>query len=449
MEIGLKLDEIERAYMAMTPRSKELFEESMKITPAGVHHASMIKPWPIERGVVPPFIHEAKGQYMWDADGNKYCDYFNHGVLFLGHAHPAVVKAIQEQAARGGAMMGDHTDLQIRHVKKIISMVPCAEEVRFCNSGTEATMYAIRIARAYTKREKVGKFAGDFHGANDQLYVAVGAPYDKPQSGGIPSDCYKNTIVLTENDVEGLEKAVKQHDFAAIICEFIHGSGEAGMQMDLDFLKALREITEENGVVLIADEVISGFRMAPGGAQEYLGVTPDLTAMGKMIGGGIGGSGGFCGKSEVMEIVNTKVPGRERWEAAITCGTFSGNAISMAAGYAALDTIDEAKGELNRYANRLGDRAREELNEFFEAQKIKAQAIGTGSLVNVQFTEKPIQYVQDLAATDKKAQYRYHLWMATQGIFTLPGCNFYISAVHTEEDIDFLTEKTKEYLKKA
>lgn len=443
----MKLEEIERAYIESIPKSIEFYKQSSTVTPAGVHHGGMIGPWPIDRGVIPPFMREAKGQYMWDVDGNKYCDYYNHGALFLGHAHPVVVKAVQEQMALGGAMMGDHNEFQIMHSNKVTSMVPCAEEVRFCNSGTEGTMYAIRLARTYTKRKKVAKIAGHFHGANDQLYVAVSPPFDKPQTGGVPGECFTNTVVLYEGDVEGLEKAAKQNDLAAIICCFVHGSGGGGIQMDIEYIKALREVTEENGIVLINDEVITGFRLAPGGAQEYVGLTPDLAVLGKMVSGGIGSAGGFCGKSEIMEMANPKIPGYERWERATTAGTFSGNSLSMAAGYAALDLIDKAEGSLNRHANKLGEKAKKELNQFFEEEKIKAQAVGTGSMISVYFTEKPIKSCYDLEATDKKALYRYHLWLVTQGVYTLLGKNFYISAVHTEEDIDYLVEKTREYFK--
>lgn len=438
----MKLGEIERLYRERTRISAKLYRQAARLTPGGVHHQAMIARWPIQRGVCPPFINEAKGQYMSDVDGNKYTDYYNHGALFLGHAHPVVVKAVQEQIARGGAMMGDFTELQIECCKQITSMVPSAKEVRFCNSGTEGTMYAIRLARAYTKTKEIGKFAGHFHGYSDQLYLALSPPYNKPSTAGVPSGCIENTVILRET-MESVEKAVKQNDFAAIICEVIKGSTGGGMHMDIEFLEALREITRENGIVLIFDEVISGFRIAVGGAQEYFNVLPDLTVLGKNVTGGIGGAGAFCGGHAIMEVANPKVYEPEK--TAKTGGTFSGNALNMAAGLACLKFIANANGALNRHANRLGDKAKERLNDFFEKKKVKAQAIGTGSFLHVAITDKHISIADDLLEANKQEQYKYHLWLITQGIYISPGSNFYISAVHTQNDIDALIEKTQEY----
>lgn len=446
----IELNELERVWKDKHPNSIKLYEEAIKYTPAGVHHAGMIKFWPTHRGMHPPYIDRAKGQHIWDVDGNMYTDYYSHGALFLGHAHPAVVKAIEEQAALG-PFAGDFSEIQVKLVKKVVKMVPCAETVKFCNSGTEATMYAIRIARVYTGREKIIKFAGHFHGCQDQLYTNfLGEhPFDLLyESGGVPQDCYKHTVVIKDGDVGILEEAIRKNNPAAVIFCFSYGSSGCGMpiggEKHNEFLKALREITKENDVILIADEVITGFRLAPGGGQEYFGIDVDMATLGKMVTGGIAGAGAVVGKREIMAITNPKT--HERGKFAETCGTFSGNPMCMAAGYAALDVIDKAEGRLNQYANRLGGRFREELNEVFERYNFPAQAVGCGSTNGVVFTKNlPVKSYFDVVKGSKEEAYKYRLWLMTHaGIYTTGA--FFISSAHTDEDMNLLIKSTEEFV---
>jgi len=448
------LDEIEQAYKEKTVKSTELYEQSVKTAVAGVHHNGMIANWPVERGIAPLFMNKGEGSRVWDVDGNEYADYWlGHSALFLGHAYPAVVKAVQEQAALS-AFVGDHTEIQLKLQNKISKMMPCAEMVRFCNSGTEAGLYAVRVARGYTKRHKIGKFAGDYHGTFDQLYWYKSAPYDRPMSAGILEDTRKNTVRLQYDDIDWLEKAVKKNDLAAIFFTPAAGSEGGALAPNPEFLMALRDIATEHDILLIADEVVTGFRLARGGGQEYFGVPSDMAMLGKIMGGGIGAVGAVVGKRDIMEVMNPKVPERATWERVDTKGTFSGNALVSAAGFATLDIIDKAEGELNRHANRLGDKLREDLSDLFERRKIKAQAVGSGSLVSVHFTDRPLRYVSDLLypgakeTTDRKALYEYSMWLITHGIYTNPRHNFHISTVHTDADIEKFVRITEEYLKK-
>lgn len=448
----LEIDEIEQAWKEKHPKSRELFEEAVKYVPGGSHHHSMIAFWHTERGMYPPYIAKAQGPHIWDVDGNMYADYYNHGALFLGHAHPAIIKAIREIAPLG-PFSGDFSEIQIKHMKKIIKMVPSAEMIKFCMSGTEATMYAIRIARTHTKRQKVVKLAGHFHGCQDQLFTDYlgHPPFARPyNTAGVPNDCFKNTVVVKDGDVEALEKAVKKHEPAAVIFCFAHGSASGGMAVGepntAEYLKALREITSENGVVLIADEVITGFRLAPGGGQEFFSADVDLTVFGKMVAGGIPGAGAVAGKSEFMEATNPKThkPG----EYAATCGTFSGNPLCSAAGHAALDVIDRAGGGLNRHGNELGERFRNGLNDLFERYEYPAQAVGCGSMNGVVFTEKlPVRTCYEARAGDPEELYKYRLWLMTHaGIYTTGA--FFISAVHTYDHIDDIISATEDFIKK-
>ncbi|MFQ6077361.1 MAG: aspartate aminotransferase family protein, partial [Candidatus Bathyarchaeia archaeon] len=364
----LDIDELEDIWKRQHPKSKILFEEAQKVTPGGVHHTMMIDKWPTERGVYPFYVKKAQGVKLWDVDGNTYTDYFAHAATFLGHTNPDVIKAIQKQAAVG-PFAHDFSEINLKLVKKIIKMVPCAEVVDFVNSGTEANMGALRYARVYTKRKKIVKFDGHFHGWLDQL-TSVHA--------GIPEDVFKNTIVIREDDIKVLEKTIKEENPAAVIFHFSYGSAGGGMAMGdenpREYMKAMREITSENDVLLIADEVVTGFRYAPGGAQEYFNIDVDLTTLGKMVTGAIGGSGAIIGKEEVMEVGNPKK--RPPGECPLTGGTFSGNPMNSAAGYAALDVIDRAKGKLNEHANKLGERFRDGLNEVFQRYNFPAQAVG-------------------------------------------------------------------------
>jgi len=444
--VGLVLDpaELEILWRNQHPKSKALFEEAQRIIPGGVHHSMMIEKWPTERAVYPFYVTKAEGARIWDVDGNVYTDYYGHGATFLGHTHPEVIKSIQEYAALG-PFSNDFTEINLKLVKKIIKMVPCAEAVDLVNSGTEANMGALRYARAYTGRKKIIMFDGHFHGWSDQL---------TSNHFGIPDEVFANTVVIKEGDISLLERTIKEEKPAAILFHFAYGGAGGGMAMggenSLEFMKAMREIASKYGVLLIADEVVTGFRCAVGGAQEYFNIDVDLTTLGKLVGGTMGSSGAIVGKREVMDVGNPK--SRPRHEHVFTGGTFSGNPLNSAAGYAALDVIDRAEGRLNAHANGLAERFRNGLNDIFERYSYSAQAVGCCSANGVAFTDKlPIKSALEYRArASREKMYLWHMYLASQyGIYTPPGLGaIFVSAVHNTDDIDHLIASTEEFVRK-
>ncbi len=449
----LSLKDIEHVWMKKIPKSRKLHEKALLMTPGGGPHCGIVSKWPVQRQVYPPYVWKSKGPCMWDVDGNTYTDYDNHCALFLGHAHPDVVKAIQEQAALRPFAF-DFSEIQVNLTEKISKMMRTAEVIDFVNSGTEASMGAVRIARAYTKRKTILKFEDHYHGWSDTLFsseIGVGKP--TKSTAGIPDECFKYTIVVQEGNLELVEKMIKTHNPAAVIMTFSHGSRRGGMSVSapktIEYLKGLREITEENDVLLICDEVVTGFRNAPGGAQEYFGVYADLITLGKMVTGGFAGAGGIAGKREIMEIANPI--GKEKWECAATWGTFTGSPLQMAAGYAALQVIDHAGGRLNRYANRLGQKLRDGLNEIFERHAFPAEAVGCASISGICFTKQlPIKTPLEYAAKQNYAMLRkWHMWLMTYaGIFHNPGSASSLGATHSIEDIDTYLESAEDFVKK-
>ena len=440
----LSISYLEGIWKAKHPKSRVLFEQARQVTPGGAHHPKMVNQWHTEREVYPFYVTKAEGTKLWDVDGNIYTDYFSHAATFLGHTYPEVIEAIREYAPLG-PFSHDFTEINLKLVKKITKMVPCAEIVDCVNSGTEATMGALRYARAYTGRSKIIRFRGAYHGWGDQL-VSEGA--------GIPKEVLANIIEIPENDTRILEQTIKEESPAAVIFHFAYGSGGGGMAIGgenpLEFMKTMREIANEHDALLIADEVVTGFRYAPGGAQQYFGIDVDMAALGKMVGGAICGSGAIVGKREIMEMGDPKkrvYPDK----CARTEGTFSGNPLTSAAGHAALDAIDKARGKLNDHANRLGERFRNELNEIFQSYDFPACAVGCCSTNGVAFTDKsPTSATDYMMKTNPQMLYKWHMYLATHcGIYTYPGSGgIFISAVHTEADIDSLVEGTEEFVRR-
>jgi glutamate-1-semialdehyde 2,1-aminomutase len=306
-------------------------------------------------------------------------------------------------------------------------------------------MGAIRIARAYTKRKKIVRFDGHFHGWSDQL---------ASEFAGIPEEVHANTTVISENSIDALTDVVRRENPAAVIFHFVYGSAGGCMAMGdedpIQFMKAMRELTSKHGVLLIADEVITGFRLARGGGQEYFGIDVDLATLGKIVGGSIGGSGAIVGKEEIMSVADPKKQGLG--EVPFTGGTFSGNPLNSAAGYAALDVIDRADGILNEHANKLGERLRNGLNSVFRKYEFPAQAVGCGSCNSVAFTDKlPIKSVTEYKQRQNHGVlYKWHMYLAVHyGIYTYPGGGaFYIMTPHTNEDIDRVIAATEDFVKK-
>ena len=410
-------------------KSIKLFTEAQTLFPGGVN--SPVRAFRAVGGQ-PLFIERGEGPYLFDVDGNRYIDYvLSWGPLITGHAHPKVIEAVQ-QAALKGTSYGAPSPLEIDLAKSVMDFMPNIEMIRFVNSGTEATMSALRLARAYTKRDKIIKFDGCYHGHADLLLVQAGsgvATLGLPDSPGVPADTVKNTLVADFNSLESVETLFKKYpdQIAAIIVEPV--AGNMGVVPPVKgFLEGLRVITSREGSVLIFDEVMTGFRVHKGGAQTLYNIKPDLTTLGKVIGGGLP-VGAYGGKREIMQMV---APVGPMYQA----GTLSGNPLAMSAGIAALSLIREEKcwEKLEQAAGRL------EAGISSEAKQagIPIQGTRVGTMFTTFFSEtKPIDWTT-VKAADKVRFGKFFQKMLGKGVYLAPS-QFeagFISIMHTDDVID-------------
>jgi glutamate-1-semialdehyde 2,1-aminomutase len=430
--------------MSKLHKSKDLFEEARKLTPGGVHSAIRFsEPYPI-------FISEAKGAKIYDVDGNEYIDYhLAFGPVVLGHASSRVVAAVTEQLSKG-IIFGFSNELEIKVAKKIKTHVPSAQMIRFCNSGTEATYHAIRVARAYTKKDKIVKFEGAYHGWHDYVSVSSSpsltdagpreSPVSVPDTEGMSRETAKNTIVVPFNDSEVMEKTIKKYGdtIAALITEPILHGNAACIVPKAGFLKFLREITEDNDIILIFDEVVSGFRHHLGGAQKLFNVTPDLTTFGKAMANGLPVAA-VCGKKDVLEMF--KPTGKVDYG-----GTFNGNPVSMAATLATIRELERA--HVCQSLFNLGEEIRNQLYEVIAELKLRAQIVGFGSVFQLLFTDEEIHDYRDVLTCDTKSFGKFQKEMMNRGIFMIPhACKrCHLSAAHTSEDVRHTVECAREVL---
>ncbi len=424
-------------YVSKTPTSKVLYERAKEVLPAGVSYAIRhFEPYPF-------YTARAKGCKLYDVDGNEYIDFWlGHTALILGHSPPAVVRAVKKQLEKG-THYGTAHELEIALAEQISKMIPTAEMVRFTNSGTEANMYAVRLARAYTGRGKIAKFEGGWHGGYDALHKAVKPPYNLPESAGLTSGALEDTIVLPFNDVKSVRERLKgnENEVAAIIIEPVLGSGGA-IPAEREFLKELREWCDKNRTLLIVDEVITGFRLAPGGVQQYFGVRPDITVLGKILGGGFP-VGALCGPAEIMErLDHTKYP---RPYCSFHGGTFTANPITMTAGLTTLKALED--GHLINELNRLGDKVRSQIREIFEAKGVDVQVTGAGSLFSVYFTREEVKDANTAFRADKRKLIEYHWRLLLNGIFFLPAHYGALCTAHGKADIKKLFMETEKFAK--
>ena len=412
-------------------RSKALFEEAKRYIPGGVN--SPVRAFK-SVGDVPRFISKAKGSHIWDVDGNEYIDYVcSWGPMILGHAHPSVVEGIKEQAEKGTSY-GAPTELEVELAKMIVELVPSVEKVRMVNSGTEATMSAIRLARGYTRRNKVIKFEGGYHGHVDALLVKAGSgltTFGVPTSPGIPEDFAKHTITVPFNDIDALKKVIDEvgDDVAAVIMEPVMAN--AGLIIpEPGFLEKVRELTAEKGIVLIFDEVITGFRLSLGGAQEYFGITPDLSCFGKIIGGGLP-VGAFGGKAEIMDYLAPEGP-------VYQAGTLSGNPLAMVAGIRTLRELQKpgVYDELRKKTEKLSEGLKEAAKSAGIYDKLCFKQIESISIVY--FTPVDVKNYKDALTSNTEAYAKFFRKMLEQGVYLAPS-QFevaFMSTAHTDEDIE-------------
>ncbi len=413
-----------------TSRSEELFEKSRKRIPGGVN--SPVRAFG-SVGRTPLFIERAKGSHITDVDGNTFLDYVcSWGPGILGHAHPTVIEAVQK-ACVDGLTYGAPTEKEWKLAELIHDAMRSVEKVRLVSSGTEAVMSAIRVARGYTGRDLILKFKGNYHGHSDGLLVKAGSAAlttAVPDSSGVPASYTQNTLVALYNDMDSVKELMEKYKnkVAAIIVEPV--AANMGVVLPKEgFLEFLREITVRYGTLLIFDEVITGFRLGYGGAQEYFQVTPDLTTLGKIVGGGMP-MAAYGGRAEIMDKVSPVGP-------VYQAGTLSGNPIATTAGIATLEILKahpEYYGELERKAKRLAA-------AFEERSKNTGEAIWVnqiGSLLSAFFTSGPVADYDSATNSDTRAYADYFGQMLEQGIYVAPSQfeAMFVSAAHTNEEIE-------------
>jgi glutamate-1-semialdehyde 2,1-aminomutase len=423
-------------------RSTALFAASKEVIPGGVN--SPVRSFRSVGGT-PPYITRGEGARVYDVDGNSYVDYLlSWGPLILGHAHPEVTEALIE-ATRRGTSYGMPTELELAMARAVIRCLPSLEMVRMVNSGTEATMSAIRLARAYTKRNKIIKFIGCYHGHNDNLLVKAGSgatDLGVPDSPGVPASAAANTLSIPFNDLGAVEAAFRTYgdDIAAIITEPVVGN--MGLVLPLPgFLEGLRRITAEYGALLIFDEVMTGWRVSYGGAQGHFGIDPDLTTFGKVIGGGLP-VGAYGGKRKIMEMV---APSGPMYQA----GTLSGNPLAMTCGLKTLEVL----GRPGAYERLVGltERLVGGLNGNMEKLGLPYRARSIGSMFGLFFTDKTVTNYDEALTSDTKLYSRYFHGLLRRGFYFAPS-QFeagFMSLAHTEADIDATVAAAYESLQEA
>ena len=423
----------------MNTVSKQLFDRAVVRIPGGVN--SPVRAFG-SIGSTPRFITKADKTRMWDEDGNEYIDFIGSwGPMILGHNFPPVREAVV-QAAQNGLSYGAATRAEVEMAELICGMVPSVEMVRMVNSGTEAVMSAIRAARGYTGRDKIIKFNGCYHGHSDGLLVRAGSGVmtaGVPDSLGVPADYTKNTLTAEYNNLDSVRARFDEcgSDIAAVVVEPV-GANMGTVLPAEGFLQGLRDICDRNGAVLIFDEVITGFRLAPDGAQGYFGVTPDLTTFGKIIGAGMP-VGAYGGRREIMEMVSPV-------GAVYQAGTLSGNPVAMAAGLAQIGYLNEHR-ELYRQLNETGDWFYGEIENTVREAGLPYQVNHIGSLGSLFFTGEPVTDYESAKTSDTKAYAAYCNFMMDHGVYIAPAQfeAMFLSMMHTREELTQTLSVMREY----
>ena len=429
---------LDNDYEKATPTSAKLAEEARKLLPSGLSHDSRnFDPYPI-------YVQRAKGPLKWDVDGNQYVDYFGgHGALILGHNNPKVVEAVHAQLDQG-THYGSCHELEVRWGDLICGMVPSAERVRFTSSGTEATLLALRLARAFTGRSKLVRFKGHFHGWHDHMTSGHTGHFDGTPTTGVLEGVATEVLLAEPNDVKGITRIFDQHkDIAAVILEPT-GANFGRMPIRPAFLRTLRDLTKAAGALLVFDEVVTGFRVSPGGAQAHLGITPDITTLAKILGGGLPG-GAVAGRKDVLDLLDFKATKAAQRERIYHPGTFNANPLSAAAGVATLQIL--AATDACAVANSYGETLRAQMNEVLEEERVPWAVHGSfsgfhiftnpggRSLVPSQFDA--YEFIPDMLgkARGEGVTSRVRMGMLVNGVDINSGPSGTISATHGEEEM--------------
>ena len=428
---------IQETYRRLHPHSARLHEEAVKTFPSGVtHDVRHLTPFPI-------YVDHAQGSRKWDVDGNEIIDYvMGHGALFLGHAYPEVTRAVQEQAASGTHYGAGH-ELELRWGALVKQLIPSAEIVRFTNSGTEATLMAIRLARAYTGRDKLLKFDFHFHGWHDSVVGARQGESDHVRSVGVPEGTSRTTISVPQGEIAQVESRLAEGDVAAVILEPT-GASWGSLPLQDDFLADLREVTARYNTVLIFDEVVTGFRVSPGGAQARYGVTPDVTALAKILAGGLPG-GAVAGKADIISLMEFRDDSGWNYQQRVFHpGTFNANPLSSAAGATMLSLVTD--GGFHARADAMNERLVRGMNETMASQGVAGCAYGLASYFHISLGRdcpRP-QAGIEWAHADGKAPPRtppevalpLKQGMLNHGADLMGMTGGLVSGVHSDEDVD-------------
>jgi glutamate-1-semialdehyde 2,1-aminomutase len=429
-------------YRQKTPHSANLFRRAREVMPGGIsHNIHYFPPYPF-------FVDNAKGSKIWDVDGNEYVDlWMGHYTHILGHHPDVIVEAIQRQA-KEGIHWGIVFEKQVEWAELIRDLVPCAEMVRFCCSGTEATMYAVRLARAYTRKKIILKMAGGWHGASSDLSLGIKMPYDKEESLGLFPELQQNTKVIYFNDIQKSLEVIHKNkkNLAGIIVE--PAMGEGGFTpANPEYLKMLRSETERLGALLIFDEVITGFRVALGGAQERFGILPDLTTLGKITGGGFP-VGALVGKREILEKTSPELKGNKWERILIGGGTFSSHPFTATAGLAMLQYLKDHAEEVYPLLEAQGEKVRRGVQESLLREGVNAIVTGIGSLFQTHFPLKkgltlnsPHSINQHTDVEKREVEFRIR--MLTKGVHVMHGGGG-LSIAHSDNDVEKIIEAARE-----
>jgi glutamate-1-semialdehyde 2,1-aminomutase len=431
------------AYQALTPGSAALAAKARTLMPSGLSHDSRnFDPYPL-------YIERALGPVKWDVDGNKYVDYFGgHGALILGHNHPDV-RASVHAALEKGTHFGACHELEVRWAELVTQMVPSAERVRFTSSGTEATLLALRLARAYTGRSKLVRFRGHFHGWHDHMTSGHTSHFDGTPTSGVVEGIADSVLLCDPNDVEGITRLFNDNkDIAAVILEPT-GANFGKMPILPSFLSVLRDLTKQAGAVLIFDEVVTGFRVARGGVQEAVGVTPDLTTLAKVLSGGLPG-GAVVGRKAIMDWLDFKVTKAAGQEKIAHMGTFNANPVSAAAGIATLEIL--ARTDACARANAFGTEVRSRMNAVLEEEGVKWAVHGSYSGIHIYTNPEgldvvpsrfdAVSFIQRMIEKPKGdgVAGQVRLGFLVNGVDINSGPSGYISAMHGEEEMAVTVE---------
>ncbi len=427
-----------------THNSRKFYNDSVKIFPGGIsHNIRFFRPYPF-------FVNKATNKHLIDVDGNRYVDYWmGHWALILGHSPNVVVKKLDRQI-RQGTLYGTANDISIKLGETIKKSIPISELLRFCTTGSEATMYAIRIARAVTKKRIICKTIGGWHGFNTDLMQSVNYPFEIDEGVGMTGREGDFVESIPFNDLDRsirLLESVKD-DLACIIIEPLLGGGGC-IPADINFLKGLEEYCKRNDILFILDEIVTGFRLNFGSVSSLYHLNPDIITLGKIVGGGLP-IGVVCGKKEIMKVANPVENRNKEQLCYIGGGTFSSNPLTMTAGYATLDYISKNRQTVYNKINKLGDIARNDLKKLFSDYGLKTEVTGLGSLFLTHFLSNKVNEItnaNDVALSDNDTLTKYHFsLMAKYGIFFLPHKMGAISIVHDVKDIQSLINATEKII---